>query len=272
MPFALINQLNLYYEVHGEGIPVVIISGISMNSIPWTLYQIPTLTSAGFQVIVIDNRDVGQSDDVESGDYSIHDMALDVSGLLDKLNIRSAHILGYSMGGMIGLDLAIHEPEKVSSLSFLGSIAKLLAYERQLLKIMKAAKQSMPNEEFWRFMGHKLMTWRFFENQEMVDRWFSFVTSDANHQSAESLIRQAHACENFDVSDSLDKITLPTHVIVGEEDQMLAPRHSEALARDIPNSKLTIIPNAGHSAYAEAMPIFNESIMKFWHNTEKNHD
>lgn len=272
MPFALINELNLYYEVHGEGIPVVIISGISMNLIPWTLYQVPTLISAGFQVILIDNRDVGQSENTDSSDYSIHDMALDVSGLLDKLSISSAHLLGYSMGGMIGLDLAIHEPKKLRSLSVLGSIAKLQAYERQLLKIMEAAKQSMPNEEFWRFMGHKIMTWRFFENQEMVDRWFSFVTSDANQQKTEALVRQVHACENFDVSDSLNKITLPTHVIVGEEDQMLAPRHSEALARDILDSKLTIIPNAGHSAYAEAMPIFNELIMSFWQNVENNHD
>lgn len=263
MPYIQVNDIEIYYEVHGDGEPLVLLSGLTMNLIPWTLYQVTAFTEAGYQVVLIDNRDVGRTSESQVQDYSIEQFTEDTIGVLDVMGIRSAHILGYSMGGMIALDMAIRHSPRVNTLTILGSTGKLGASEKNLLKAIKAAKEKMNNEEFWRFMANKAMTWRFFENEEGVARWFGFVTSDVYHQSVPALIRQVNACNGFDVSASLKSINQPTHIIVGEEDEMFAPRHSEFLAENISGAKLTRLPNLAHAVYSEGVDVFNPLVLGF---------
>ena len=108
------NGQELYYEIHGEGAPLVLIMGIGYDASLWGLYQVPAL-SKEFQVIVFDNRDVGRSSKA-NGPYTIADMADDVAGLMDGLQIKRAHMLGISMGGMIALEFALRHPERVDKL------------------------------------------------------------------------------------------------------------------------------------------------------------
>jgi len=132
-----------------------------------------------------------------------------------------------------------------------------------LLEVVKSSKANLSVEDFWRLMGNKVMSWRFFEDQEAVEKWFNFVTSEMNEQSTKRLHRQADACKHFDVSNRLSSIKTPTHVVVGSEDTMLPPHHSEAIAQGIPESKYTVIPNAAHAAYAEAADQFNKATLEF---------
>ena len=93
------NGQELYYEVHGEGQPLILVMGIGYDSTLWTLAQVPAL-SKKFQVVIFDNRDAGRSSQATSI-YTIADMADDTAALMDALDIKKAHVCGLSMGGMI---------------------------------------------------------------------------------------------------------------------------------------------------------------------------
>ena len=107
------NGQELYYELHGQGPPLVLVMGIGYDSSLWTLAQVPAL-STQFQVILVDNRDAGRSSKA-SHPYTIADMADDLAGLLDALGIQRSHLLGLSMGGMIALEFALRHRRPAGS-------------------------------------------------------------------------------------------------------------------------------------------------------------
>jgi pimeloyl-ACP methyl ester carboxylesterase len=113
MPYTIANGMNIYYEVHGEGFPVVLIGGLGSQIESWAT-QVPVY-SKHFKVVVFDNRGAGRSQKPEPG-YTTEDLADDAAALMDVLGIETAHIVGKSMGGMIGQWLAIKHPEKVRKL------------------------------------------------------------------------------------------------------------------------------------------------------------
>ena len=92
------NGQELYYEVHGEGQPLILVMGLGYDSTLWTLAQVPAL-SPKFQVVIFDNRDAGRSSQATSA-YTIADMADDTAALMDALDINKAHVCGLSMGGL----------------------------------------------------------------------------------------------------------------------------------------------------------------------------
>lgn len=113
MPTVNANNIAIYYEIHGAGEPLMLISGLNSDH---TLYRgiVPQLAER-YQVIVFDNRGVGQTEKPDIP-YSIEMMAEDTAGLLSVLGIERAHILGASMGGRIAVALALQHPELVESL------------------------------------------------------------------------------------------------------------------------------------------------------------
>src|SRR5918993_5619601 len=113
------NGQDLYYELHGEGPPLVLVMGIGYDSSLWTLAQVPVL-STQFQVILVDNRDAGRSSRARNP-YTIADMADDVAGLLDALRIQRSHLLGLSMGGMIALEFALRHGDRLDRLGLAGT-------------------------------------------------------------------------------------------------------------------------------------------------------
>ena len=113
MPKAKGGDIEIYYEVHGQGLPLIMILGLGQD-IPTWHFQIPEF-SKHFKLIVFDNRDSGMSSQC-SAPYTTEDMARDTLGLMDHLHIERAHILGTSMGGMIAQLVALLAPERVISL------------------------------------------------------------------------------------------------------------------------------------------------------------
>ena len=119
MPTVKVNGINLYYEVSGQGHPLILIMGLRRN-ISWWYRQMPEL-SRHFTVIAFDNRGAGRSDKPVM-EYSIGLFADDTAGLMNALDIKNAHVLGISMGGYIAQELAIRHPEMVRSLVLVNSI------------------------------------------------------------------------------------------------------------------------------------------------------
>ena len=110
MPKIQVNDISMYYETHGQGEPLVLISGFSADHSVWS--RVVDALKANYQVIVFDNRGAGQTD-VPLGPYSIEQMAADVDGLCQQLGIQRAHFVGSSMGGFILQTLDFRYPKRV---------------------------------------------------------------------------------------------------------------------------------------------------------------
>src|SRR3990172_6307927 len=119
MPYTLVNGIEIYYEVHGSGEPLLLIMGLGANAGSWVM-QVPEL-SMEYKIIAFDNRGSGRSGKPNEA-YSIAQMADDAAALLDDLAIDSAHVFGMSMGGMIAQDLVLRHPERVTSLILGGTM------------------------------------------------------------------------------------------------------------------------------------------------------
>jgi 3-oxoadipate enol-lactonase len=113
MSTAKVGDINIYYEIHGKGEPLVLIYGYAADSGLW-FRQIPIL-SKKYRIIAFDNRGVGRSDKPDIP-YTMAMMAGDIAGLLDTIGIDTAHIFGISMGGMIAQHFALNYPQRVISL------------------------------------------------------------------------------------------------------------------------------------------------------------
>ena len=120
MTFAAVNGIDMYYEIHGDGSPLLLLHG-GMASTPekWIPFFAPH-----FRVIAPEQMGQGRTADLVDRPLHYHDMAEDTLELMSQLGIGSARVIGYSDGGIIGLDMAIHHPKRVTSLVVTGATAR----------------------------------------------------------------------------------------------------------------------------------------------------
>ena len=114
MPKIKVNDINIYYEIYGEGFPYVMIMAMA-GDVNWWTPEIIEASSQNFKTIIFDNRGTGQTDE-PAIDYSMKLFADDTVGLMDALNIEKAHILGVCMGGFIAQEIALSYPDRVEKL------------------------------------------------------------------------------------------------------------------------------------------------------------
>jgi len=114
MPKVKVDDIQIYYEVHGKGFPLIMIMGLGGNADWWDPRLIQAL-SKEFKLIMFDNRGAGRTD-ISERKYSVKMFAEDAAGIMDALGISEAHVLGISMGGMIAQELVLNHPKKVDSL------------------------------------------------------------------------------------------------------------------------------------------------------------
>src|SRR6266567_1513059 len=113
MPYVKVNDINMYYEIHGDGEPLVLIVGLATDISEWD--AIIGWLAKKYKVLAFDNRGAGRTDKPDAH-YSIEMMANDTVGLMQTLGIEQAHVLGISMGGRIALALALQHPKRVKKL------------------------------------------------------------------------------------------------------------------------------------------------------------
>jgi len=137
MSKARVNDINMYYDVHGDGFPLVMIMGFLGNADLWDPRMLPALSDK-FKVITFDNRGAGRTD-LSDKEFSIRLLAEDTVGLMDVLNVPKAHVLGISMGGMIAQELALNYPGRVEKLilcsTFCGGLHSILIDTADLNRI-----------------------------------------------------------------------------------------------------------------------------------------
>jgi 3-oxoadipate enol-lactonase len=254
----------LYYEVHGEGAPLVLIMGIGYDATLWGLHQIPGF-SKEFQVVAFDNRDVGRSSKA-TGPYTIADMADDVAGLLDGLHIEHAHMLGLSMGGMIAQEFALRYPDRLDKLILSGTGAATGRSKFDPIAIWNFMKQHDPEGLIFaaqQFLW--LFSTDFLRNHQAVDQTLAMLGSNPNPVSPEAYSRQASAYIQHDALDRVGKIKAATLVITGEQDRLTPPWIGRELADAIPGAKFYLVdgPGSSHVLPLERPEDFNKIVLSF---------
>lgn len=250
MPTVELEGIELNYERSGEGEPLLLIQGMSANHRAWgTPFR--SLLEESFDVVVFDNRGMGLSSRV-SEQFSIAEMAADTLGLLDSLELRSAHVLGISMGGMIAQELALAHPERLRSLTlgctYCGGEGSRLMDPADFQGLVEAMA-SGDQDRVFRAM-YELNLSPGFRAEE--SRYAEFTAMAAALPAPRETIGfQVQAILAHDTSARLPQLAVPTLVIHGTADRVLNVANGRQIAALIPASQLAIYDEVGHMFWWE---------------------
>lgn len=262
MPKIKVGDINIYYEIHGEGSPLIMIMGLSANIDWWHPYLIEQFPKH-FKTVIFDNRGAGRTDK-PAIDYSIKMFAGDTVVLMDALGIKKAHILGVSMGGIIGQEIALSYPERVDKLVLVSTTCggpNSVPPPPETLQIM-LSRGEMTDEERMRQTVNLLYPEEYRKNnpeivEEVVGRlMISPIPLDA-------YMRQLQATSQFDSYDRLPNIKAPTIVLTGKKDILLPWGNSKILAKKIPGAKLVTFRESGHGMVSQNAEEFAQAVIDF---------
>jgi pimeloyl-ACP methyl ester carboxylesterase len=265
MPTVRVNGAEIYYEVHGQGQPMLFFSETACDGEIWKLFQVPEF-SKDHTVITHDYRGTGRSGK-PSIDYTTRMFCDDGVAILDHLRVKDAVVLGHSMGGRVAQLVALEYPERVSKLilastgaSFPGGAGLPLTMCKEMIDwgyekyLREHTLQVGFTEEFVKSQPQRLAA--FFrarlENLCPVEFYLRHVLS-----------RQGH-----DTSGRLKEIRVPTLVMVGEleGDPNVVMTHrmsADLLAKGIPGAKFVMLPNQKHNYFASAPDLAHKAIREF---------
>ncbi len=270
MPKIRANGIEIYYELHGQGDPLVLIMGLRRNT-EWWYRQLPLL-SRHFTVLVFDNRGAGRSDK-PAADYSIPLFADDTAALMASLDIHSAHVAGISMGGYIAQELAVRHPERVRTL-VLGCTGaggeKAVGMSPERVKKFIANKGLSPEQILRKDMDIYFSDRFIREHPEEIEEFIEI--SLRYYQPADAFLRQFAACLAHDTADRLHRITVPTLILSGDDDPLIPPENSRILKRLIPHADLLFLPAGRHCFFIELAERFNRMVVDFLTCQRDNHD
>jgi 3-oxoadipate enol-lactonase len=230
MPKADVGGTELYYERAGAGEPMLLIQGMSATHLTWGRPFLAAL-EPHFECIVYDHRGMGRSGRAQMP-FAIADLAADALGLLDALEIESAHIVGISMGGMTAQELALAHPDRVRTLTLGatycgGPEGRLMAAED--VQLLGAAMQSGEAEQVRRAMWEINLSPGFREDD---GRYAAFVAmAEALPAPRAVVMEQMRACAGHDTSARLDRLSVPTMVVHGTADRLLRVANGKQIAR-----------------------------------------
>jgi pimeloyl-ACP methyl ester carboxylesterase len=276
------NGIEISYQEAGDpaGEPLLLIMGLATQMLAWDEELCAMLAERGFRVVRFDNRDIGRSTKIDSAGvpkrtdmllgrrltapYLLRDMAEDTTGLMDHLEIESAHLVGASMGGMIAQTVAIRRPERVRSLvSMMSSTGN-----RWLgLPAWKAfgALFGRSGEGREAAIEHTVRVFRTigspgYPMDEAYFRERAGAAYDRSHSRA-GIARQLHAITaSGDRTAALERLRLPATILHGDSDPLIRPAAGRATARAIRDSRLRIFDGMGHDLPRQLWPDFVEEI------------
>lgn len=250
MPKVEVQGNGFHYERAGSGEPLLLIQGMSGTHVSWGEPFRGALEES-FDVVAFDNRGIGFSAPVE-GPFTIAEMAADTAGLLDRLEIESAHVVGISMGGMIAQELALAAPDRLRSLTlgctYCGGPGSQLMPQESVEKLM-AGMASGDRDKAIR-AGYEINLSPTFRADE--DAFAAFHRMATEVPAAKQVIElQAQAIFGHDTSGRLGEISTPALIVHGTVDRVLPFANGEQIASLMPAARFEVLKDIGHMFWWE---------------------
>lgn len=247
--------VDVHYDISGESHlpPLVLSSSLGATGDMWD-YQLSVFNSL-FHTVSYDHRGHGRSPE-PAGPYSIADLGEDVIALLDKLEIARTHFCGLSLGGMVGIWLGVHAPERIATLTLCCTSAR------------------PGNKQSWTDRIDKIAADGSVETvaDAIVARWVTPAFAKAHPEEVAGLrsmiagspVQGYSDCcavvRDLDLASDLDKISAPTLVISGAQDEALPPEHQRLIAEAIPGARLETIDPGAHLPNIEQEAVFSDLV------------
>lgn len=262
----------IHYQVTGRpsGPPILFIQGLGADKNGWNLQRLAT--APWYRGIALDNRGAGRSDKPH-GAYSLEQMADDAIAVLDDVGVETAHVVGASMGGAITQILAVKYPERTRSITLACTAGRNHPWREELL----ASWRDTALERGIGAMGHEAARWvigpRSFRRILPAIGWLGPL---APARPAHAFAAQCDAIlaagdSHQELIELLPTISVPTMVLVGNQD-ILTPRgDSEDLAATIPTAELVVISGAAHGFMVEHATTFNRVLLDFLERAERSY-
>jgi len=254
-------SVRIAWERHGSGAPLLLIHGLGYARWGWEPV-LPGL-AAQFDVILFDNRGIGESDP-PPGPYTAAEMAGDAIRVLDEAGVERAHVVGTSLGGMVAQELALGHPDRVDRLVLACTTPggpKAHPMPQQTVALMAEAATLEPAVALRRFVENALAPATVTEHPELVDRIMAHRLATAQQPAAWAA--QAAAGATFDAFDRLGALAAPALVQHGDEDVVVDPRNADVLVELLPDARLERLPETGHLFFWEAPERFVSSVSAF---------
>lgn len=257
------DNLNLYFEEHGNkqaSQTLVFLNGLSQSTVAWLLTT-PHFKD-NYHIVLMDFIFQGQSDKV--GEWRNFDQhALDVKSVLDTLNIDKAIIIGLSYGSLVAQHFAVNHPTKISKLILISTFAHKTPYYEAIELSWWRALEFGGYGLMLDIMLPSVLSENYFKNPLIPIDLMKQARQEAN-EDKQALFKLMRATkERGDFRPTLKNIHIPTLVIQGEKDLLFPVHMAQEVADNIPQSKLEVIKNAGHTLNLEAVPQMCALIKEF---------
>ena len=262
MPYATVSDVEIYWESHGEGRPLLIISGVSGGT--WSYEESIAAWSPNFRVLVCDNIGAGLSSKPDRP-YTIVQMADHVAAVMDAADEKEAYVVGLSMGGMIAQELALRHPPRVCGLvlgcTHCGGSERIPPAPEVIWRF--ADNKGLSPEEIIDKNLRLLVTVEFLQSGSEALQRYRERQLKAPWQPDYALQRQLEAIRGFDTCDRLAQIKVPTLILTADHDLLVPPENGRILVNRIPGAELEEF-TGGHLIYLESAEAFHQSVLRFF--------
>lgn len=255
------NGTLIYYQIRGEGTPLVLIMGFGATGNLWE--QHVKTYEQHFQCIMLDNRGVGMSDAPE-GPYTTELMANDTIAVMDHLGVTNAQVAGISMGGAIAQTLALDHPERVKSLVLISTWPRFNNYAKTVYENLKKLRRVVPADDFMELLQLWIFAPPYYELfLDDLKTGQRGALDNPKPQTTSGFDGQLDACIKHNTVDRLHEIKVPTLITIGMMDILTPPAFSDILHEKISGSEIVKFPTGGHVHHWEDLERFNEVTARF---------
>jgi len=255
-----VGDITIGCRTFGSGYPLIMITGFSGTMDMWDP-EVVSILSAHYRVIIFDNRGMGETASGANA-FSIEQFADDTAGLMDVLGIAHAHVLSWSMGTEIALELALRHPQKVDRLILYAGDCQINTCppsEEVLAELYDTS--GTPEERGERMLRHLFPDEWLSANMDYVIELFSGFSGITPPTSVQ---KQAEAMDGWcGAQDRLDTIEAPVLLVTGTEDILTPPQNSIILLDGIPDAQLVEIQHGGHGVMYQYPDLFAAIVLEF---------
>jgi len=258
------NGTQMYYQVRGQGEPLVLIMGFGADGDVWEKHV--SAYEKHFKCIILDNRGVGKTDQPK-GPYTTAMMADDTIAVMDHEGIDQARVAGISMGGAVTQELAINYPDRVRSIALISTWPIFNNYAKTVYENLKKLRVTSKPEVFMELLQLWIFAPPYYENgmADLKDGQEGARTNDAP-QTQDGFEGQLDACIHHDTISRLGQIKVPTLITIGDMDIFTPPAFSKILHDGISGSIYVSFPTGGHVHHWEDLERFNKVTTDFFLN------